>query len=81
MNGWEYEEKILTHLVGNYRNSKKDSGDNKTSRRTQIKPEKLYKKYNANDGDFEEISKLNQVVNELTRKVLLIAPQKHLELR
>ena len=51
-----YEEKILTYLVDNYRKSKKDSGDNKTNRRTQVKPEKMYKKYNANDGDFEESS-------------------------
>jgi hypothetical protein len=64
----EYEEKILTYLVDNYRKSKKDSGDNKTNRRTQVRPEKLYKKYNANDGDFEEISRLNQAVNELTEK-------------
>jgi hypothetical protein len=64
----EYEEKILTYLVDNYRKSKKDSGDNKTNRRTQVKPDKIYKKYNANDGDFEEISRLNQVVNELTDK-------------
>jgi hypothetical protein len=64
----EYEEKILTYLVDNFRKSKKDSGDNKTNRRTQVKPEKLYKKYNANDGDFVEISRLNQAVNELTEK-------------
>ncbi|WP_458413034.1 Wadjet anti-phage system protein JetD domain-containing protein [Schinkia sp. CFF1] len=64
----EYEEKILTYLVYNYRKSKKDYGDNKTNRRTQVKPEKLYKKYNANDGDFEEISRLNQAVNELMEK-------------
>lgn len=62
-----YEEKILTYLVENYRKSKKDSGDNKTNRRTQVKPEKLYRKYNANDGDFEEISKLNQTVERLTK--------------
>lgn len=61
----KYEEKILTYLVDNYRKSKKDSGDNKTNRRTQIKPEKLYKKYNANDGDFEEISELNRAVDKL----------------
>lgn len=62
----KYEEKLLTYLVENYRKSKKDSGDNKTNRRTQVKPEKLYKKYNANDGDFEEISKLNQTVEYLS---------------
>ncbi|WP_430509722.1 Wadjet anti-phage system protein JetD domain-containing protein [Gottfriedia solisilvae] len=64
----KYEEKILTYLVDNYRKSKKDSGNNKTNRRTQVKPEKIYKKYNANDGDFEEISRLNQLVNKLTEK-------------
>ena len=62
-----YEEKILTYLVDNYRKSKKDSGDNKTNRRTQVKPEKMYKKYNANDGDFEEISKFNQAVEHLSK--------------
>ena len=64
----KYEEKILTCLVENYRRSKKDVGNNKTNRRTQVKPEKLYRKYRANDGDFEEISKLNQAVEELFQK-------------
>lgn len=63
-----YEEKILTYLVENYRKSKKDAGDNKTNRRTQLKPEKLCKKYNANDGDFEEISKFNQAVERLSEQ-------------
>ena len=53
--------------MDNYRKSKKDSGDNKTNRRTQVKPEKMYKKYNANDGDFEEISKFNQAVEHLSK--------------
>lgn len=63
-----YEEKILIYLVENYRKSKKDLGDNKTNRRTQVKPEKIYKKYNANNGDFEEISALNQAVQQLIKK-------------
>lgn len=63
-----YEEKILEILVENYRKSKKDSGDNKTNRRTQIKPEKIYKKYNANDGNLDEISKLNESVTALIEK-------------
>lgn len=63
----EYEEKILKYLTENYRKSKKDSGDNKIKRRTQVKPEKFYKKYNANDGDFEEISKLNETVEHLEK--------------
>ncbi|MCM1398312.1 MAG: DUF2220 domain-containing protein [Clostridium sp.] len=63
-----YEEKILTYLVDNYRKSKKDAGNNKSNRRTQVKPEKLYKKYNANDGDFEEISKFNQAVECLSKR-------------
>lgn len=62
----EYEEKILKNLVEKYRKSKKDSGNNKTNRRTQMKPEELYKKYDANDGDFEEISKFNQSVEYLS---------------
>jgi hypothetical protein len=60
-----YEEKILTYLVENYRKSRKDSGDNKTNRRTQLKPEKIYKKYRANDGDYEEISAINEAVKTL----------------
>lgn len=68
-----YEEKILIYLVDNYRRSKKDSGDNKNNRRTQIKPEKLYKKYNANDGDFEEISKLNQAVEHLSNLGFIVS--------
>lgn len=64
----KYEKEILTALVENYRKSKKDAGNNKTNRRTQLKPEKLYKKYNANEGDFEEISKLNQSVENLSQK-------------
>lgn len=62
----DYEEKLLTLLVEHYRRSKKDSGENKTNRRTQVKPEKLYKKYNANDGEPEEILKINRIVEELT---------------
>jgi hypothetical protein len=64
----KYEEKILTYLIENYRKSKKDSGDNKTNRRTQVKPEKFYIKYNANDGDFDDISKLNKAASELSEK-------------
>lgn len=67
----KYEEKILTLLVENYRKSKKDSGENKTNRRTQIKPEKLYKKYNANDGEYDEIIKLNQAVDSLVTRGFL----------
>lgn len=61
-----WEEKILEYLVDNYRNSKKDTGNNKTNRRTQVKPEKLYKKYRANDGDFDVISEMNRTVEDLT---------------
>lgn len=62
----EYEERLLKYLVDNYRKSLKDLGNNKTNKRTQIKPEKLYKKYNDNDGDFEEVAKLNRTVESLT---------------
>lgn len=61
----KHEERLLTYLVENYRKSKKDNGDSKTNRRTQVNPEKIYKKYYANDGDFEEISQLNLMVLNL----------------
>jgi hypothetical protein len=64
----QYEKKLLIYLVENYRKSKKDLGENKTNRRTQVKPEKLYKKYNSNDGDFEEIEELNYTVEILSKK-------------
>lgn len=63
-----YEEKILTCLVNKYRSSKKDSGTNKIYKRTQIKPEKIYKKYSANDGDFDEINRLNATVELLEKR-------------
>lgn len=70
-----WEEKILVYLVDNYRKSKKDTGDNKTNRRTQVKPEKLYKKYQANDGDFDVIMAINHTVAELCRIGFLTCDQ------
>jgi hypothetical protein len=70
-----WEEKILVYLVDNYRKSKKDTGDNKTNRRTQVKPEKLYKKYQANDGDFDVITAINHTVVELCRIGFLTCDQ------
>lgn len=63
-----YEEKLLVRLVEGYRKSKKDTGENLTNRRTKVKPEKLYSKYRANDGDFEKISLVNQTVERLEEK-------------
>ena len=40
----------------NYRKSKKDSGQNKINRRTQVKPEKFYKKYNLEFDIFNKPS-------------------------
>ncbi|HOJ09925.1 MAG TPA: DUF2220 family protein [Clostridiales bacterium] len=62
-----WEEKILVSLVEKYRGSKKDTGDNKTNRRTQVKPDRLYKKYKANDGDFDVITTINHTVEKLCR--------------
>lgn len=70
-----WEEKILVYLVDNYRKSKKDTGDNKTNRRTQVKPEKFYKKYQANDGDFDVITAINHTVSELCRIGFLTCDQ------
>lgn len=71
----KWEEKILEHLVDNYRNSKKDVGSNKIHRRTQVKPEKLYKKYRANDGDFDIIDTINGTVDLLAHKGFLTYEQ------
>lgn len=63
-----YEEKILIYLVDNYRKSTKDSGSQKINRRTQVKPDKFFKKYYANDGDVAEIVNLNETVSKLVAK-------------
>ena len=52
----DYEEKMLLLLVEKYRKSKKDSGTGRINRRTQIKPIELYRGYNRNDGDLEQIN-------------------------
>ncbi|WP_051355756.1 Wadjet anti-phage system protein JetD domain-containing protein [Acetobacterium malicum] len=65
MNKWD--EKILTILVDKYRHSKKDSNTNKVTKRTQVKPEMLYKKYYANDGDYDIISAINDEVENLAQ--------------
>lgn len=70
-----WEEKILEYLVNNYRNSKKDVGDNKINRRTQVKPEKLYMKYRANDGNFDVIDAINCTVDKLSKKGFLTYDQ------
>ncbi|WP_333651649.1 Wadjet anti-phage system protein JetD domain-containing protein [Lacrimispora sp.] len=71
----KWEEKILEYLVNNYRSSKKDAGSNKINRRTQVKPEKLYKKYRANDGDYDIINAINCTVELLSQKGFLIYDQ------
>lgn len=67
----DYEEKLLSLLVEKYRMSRKDSGTNLISRRTQIVPEKLYKNYKKNDGDLEQIEAVNQVVTSCQKKGFL----------
>ena len=63
-----YEKKLLVGLVEGYRKSKKDTGENRTSRRTKLKPEKLYNKYHSNDGDYEKISAINDTVQKFKDK-------------
>ena len=60
----QYVEKILTALVESYRASKKDSGENIIRRRTQVKPEKLYRRYTKNDGDIDQIEALNEAAGQ-----------------
>jgi hypothetical protein len=61
----KWDKQILQYLTEHFRKSKKDDGSNKTNRRTQLKPEKLYKQYRTNDGDLDVIHAINQTVNEL----------------
>lgn len=63
-----YEKKLLVGLVEGYRKSKKDTGENRTNRRTKLKSEKLYNKYHSNAGDYEKISAINDTVQKLKDK-------------
>lgn len=67
----DYEKKILLTLVESYRDSKKDNGTNQINRRTQVKPVQLYKGYNQNDGDMEQIEAINHAVEKLREKGFL----------
>lgn len=62
-----YKEKMLVLLVEKYRKSKKDNGTNVICRRTSISPVELYKKYNKNDGDLEEIEAINLAAEVCSR--------------
>ena len=64
----DYEKEILNKLVNAYRSSKKDTGENVNNRRTQIKPEKIYRGYHDNDGDYKKISDINKSVKALEEK-------------
>lgn len=70
---YEYEKKLLIALVEGYRKSKKDSGKNRTNRRTKLKPEKLYSRYHFNDGSFEKISSINDTVRTLVDRGFVTA--------
>lgn len=66
-----YEEKLLVLLAEKYRKSKKDSKTGMVSRRTQAKPSELYKNYNRNDGDMEQIEAVNQAAQVCEKKGFL----------
>lgn len=63
-----YEEKMLVLLVEKYRKSKKDRGTGRINRRTQIKPTMLYKGYDRNDGDLEQINAINEIAATYQKK-------------
>ena len=67
----DYEEKMLLLLVEKYRKSKKDSGTGRINRRTQIKPTELYRGYNRNDGDLEQINAINETAGKYREKGFL----------
>lgn len=69
----EYEKKLLTILVEGYRKSKKDTGANRTKRRTKLTPDKLYNKYYSNNGDYEKISSINDTVQSLKERGFVTA--------
>lgn len=56
----DYVKELLSALADGYRSSRKDSGTNRINRRTQIKPEKLYRKYRQNNADIAELQALNE---------------------
>lgn len=64
----QYEEQLLKSLVEKYRRSKKDDGSNLIQRRTQLAPNRLYKKYNDNDADLAKVAAVNAVVESLAQK-------------
>ena len=71
-----YKEKMLVLLVEKYRKSKKDNGTNVIFRRTSISPVELYKKYNKNDGELEEIEAINQAAEVCSRDGFLTFKKK-----
>lgn len=73
----DYEKEILNKLVNAYRSSKKDTGENVNKRRTQIKPEKIYRGYHDNDGDYKKISDINNSVKALEEKGYISYSREH----
>ena len=64
----QYEELLLKSLLEKYRRSKKDDGSNLIQRRTQLAPNRLYKKYNDNDADLAKVEAVNAAVEALAQK-------------
>ncbi len=64
----DYEERMLVLLVEKYRDSKKDTGENRIVRKTRIKPKDLYKRYNENDADIGKISAVNDAARSCSQK-------------
>ncbi|MCD7956176.1 MAG: DUF2220 family protein [Lachnospiraceae bacterium] len=67
----DYAEKMLVTLVEKYRKSKKDSGSNVIARRTKITPAQLYKNYNRNDADMEQIEAIHSAARMYRQKGFL----------
>lgn len=68
---FDFEEKLLILLVEKYRKSKKDNGTNRIHRATRVKPTDLYKGYNRNDGDLEQIDAVNHAVEKCCERGFL----------
>lgn len=73
----DYEKEILNKLVNAYRSSKKDTEENVNNRRTQIRPEKIYRGYHDNNGDYKKISDINASVRALEEKGYISYSREH----
>lgn len=72
-----YKGKILKLLVESYRKSKKDRNENRILRKTMVKPGKIYRGYDRNDGDYETIRYIEEAAAELEQEGFLLVEREN----